>query len=154
MLKVYVLIGVPGSGKSTWVNNQTLVEEYTYVSTDFWVEQFAKAANTSYTEIFEKVMPDAIEQMLEQVRLSRKYNANIIWDQTSTTIASRKKKFKMLPDYEHVAVVFPTPDRAELDRRLANRPGKVVPVEVVDSMIAGFQMPTLAEGYKQIIIVK
>ena len=154
MLKVYVLIGVPGSGKSTWVNNQTLVEEYTYVSTDFWVEQFAKAANTSYTEIFEKVMPDAIEQMLEQVRLSRKYNANIIWDQTSTTIASRAKKFKMLPNYEHIAVVFPTPDRAELDRRLANRPGKVVPVEVVDSMIAGFQMPTLAEGYKQIIIVK
>ena len=154
MLKVYVLIGVPGSGKSTWVNNQTLVEEYTYVSTDFWVEQFAKAANTSYTEIFEKVMPDAIEQMLEQVRLSRNYNSNIVWDQTSTTIASRKKKFKMLPDYEHVAVVFPTPDRAELDRRLANRPGKVVPVEVVDSMIAGFQMPTLAEGYKQIIIVK
>ena len=99
-------------------------------------------------------MPDAIEQMLEQVRLSRNYNSNIVWDQTSTTIASRKKKFKMLPDYEHVAVVFPTPDRAELDRRLANRPGKVVPVEVVDSMIAGFQMPTLAEGYKQIIIVK
>ena len=154
MLKVYVLIGVPGSGKSTWVNNQTLVEEYTYVSTDFWVEQFAKAANTSYTEIFEKVMPDAIEQMLEQVRLSRNYNSNIVWDQTSTTIASRKKKFKMLPYYEHIAVVFPTPDRAELDRRLANRPGKVVPVEVVDSMIAGFQMPTLAEGYSQIIIVK
>ena len=154
MLKVYVLIGVPGSGKSTWVNNQTLVEEYTYVSTDFWVEQFAKAANTSYTEIFEKVMPDAIEQMLEQVRLSRNYNSNIVWDQTSTTIASRKKKFKMLPYYEHIAVVCPTPDRAELDRRLANRPGKVVPVEVVDSMIAGFQMPTLAEGYSQIIIVK
>jgi predicted kinase len=153
MPKAYILIGVPGSGKSTWVNNQTLVEDYTYVSTDFWVEQFAKAANTSYTEIFESVMPAAIEQMLEQVRLSRKYNANIVWDQTSTTIKSRAKKFKMLPDYEHIAVVFDTPDRAELNRRLANRPGKVVPVEVVDSMIAGFQMPTLAEGYKQIIII-
>jgi predicted kinase len=153
MPKAYILIGVPASGKSTWVNNQTLVEDYTYVSTDFWVEQFAKAANTSYTEIFESAMPYAIDQMLEQVRLSRKYNANIIWDQTSTTVKSRAKKFKMLPNYEHIAVVFPTPDRAELNRRLANRPGKVVPVEVVDSMIAGFQMPTLAEGYKQIIII-
>lgn len=153
MPKVYVLVGVPGSGKSTWTNTQTLVEDYTHVSTDFWVEQYAKAAGVTYTEIFESVMPDAIEQMLHQVELSRNYNADIIWDQTSTTIASRAKKFRMLPEYEHIAVVFPTPDRAELDKRLANRPGKVVPVEVVDSMIAGFQMPTLAEGYKQIIIV-
>jgi predicted kinase len=150
----YQLIGVPGAGKSTWVNNQILVEHYTYVSTDYWVDKFAKAANTTYTEIFESVMPDAIEQMLEQVRLARKYNANIIWDQTSTTIASRKKKFKMLPDYDHIAVVFDTPDRDELNRRLANRPGKIVPVEVVDSMIARFQMPTVAEGYNQIIIIK
>ena len=153
MPKVYVLVGVPGSGKSTWANSQTLVEDYTYVSTDFWVEQFAKAAGTTYAEIFESVMPDAIEQMLEQVRLSRKYNANIVWDQTSTTIASRAKKFNMLPNYEHIAIVFDTPDRAELDKRLANRPGKTIPSEVVDSMIAKFEMPTLEEGYKQIIII-
>jgi predicted kinase len=150
----YQLIGVPASGKSTWVNNQTLIEDYIYVSTDYWVEQYAIASNTTYTEIFDTAMPYAIDQMSEQVRLSRKYKANIIWDQTSTTIASRKKKFKMLPDYEHIAVVFSTPDRTELDRRLANRPGKVVPVEIVDSMIARFEMPTLAEGYKEIIIVK
>jgi predicted kinase len=150
----YQLIGVPASGKSTWVNAQTLIEDYTYVSTDFWVEQYAKTVDMTYTEVFDVAMPYAIEQMLEQVKLSHKYNANIIWDQTSTTIASRAKKFKMLPNYEHIAVVFSTPDRAELDRRLASRPGKVVPVEIVDSMIARFEMPTLAEGYKEIIIVK
>jgi len=149
----YQLVGVPGAGKSTWVNNQILMDDYTYVSTDYWVEQYAKSQDMTYSDVFEVAMPYAIEQMLEQVRLSRKYNSNIIWDQTSTTIASRRKKFNMLPNYEHIAVVFPTPERSELDVRLSGRIGKHVPKSVVDSMIEGFQMPTLEEGFKEILIV-
>lgn len=149
----YQLIGVPGVGKSTWVKTQTLVEHHTVVSTDYWVEQYAKSVDMTYSEVFKTAMPYALEQMLEHVRLSAKYNVDIIWDQTSTTIASRKKKFAMLPDYDHIAVVFITPDRSELDVRLSGRPGKHIPKNVVDSMIAGFEMPTLAEGYKDILIV-
>jgi hypothetical protein len=56
----------------------------------------------------------------------------------------------MLPDYEHIAVVFQTPNADELARRLASRPGKNIPAGVVKSMIRGFQMPTEAEGFKEI----
>lgn len=149
----YQLVGVPGAGKSTWVKNQTRLLGLTIVSTDYWVEQYAKSQDMTYSDVFEVTMPYAIEQMLEQVRLASKYNHSIVWDQTSTTIASRKKKFNMLPNYEHVAVVFITPSRDELDVRLSGRPGKHVPKNVVDSMIAGFQMPTLEEGFKEIVIV-
>ena len=149
----YQLVGVPGVGKSTWVKNQTHLLGLTIVSTDYWVEQYAKSQAMTYSDVFEVAMPYAIEQMLEQVRLASKYNHSIVWDQTSTTIASRKKKFHMLPNYEHVAVVFITPNRDELDVRLSGRPGKHVPKNVVDSMIAGFQMPTLEEGFKEIVIV-
>jgi predicted kinase len=149
----YQLVGVPGVGKSTWVKNQTRLLGLTIVSTDYWVEQYAKSQDMTYSDVFEVAMPYAIEQMLEQVRLASKYNHSIVWDQTSTTIASRKKKFNMLPNYEHIAVVFITPLRGELDVRLSGRPGKHVPKNVVDSMIAGFQMPTLEEGFKEIVIV-
>lgn len=149
----YQLVGVPGAGKSTWVKNQTRLLGLTIVSTDYWVEQYAKSQDMTYSDVFEVAMPYAIEQMLEQVRLASKYNHSIVWDQTSTTIASRKKKFNMLPNYEHVAVVFITPNRDELDVRLSGRPGKHVPKNVVDSMIAGFEMPTLKEGFKEIIVV-
>ena len=149
----YQLVGVPGVGKSTWVKNQTRLLGLTIVSTDYWVEQYAKSQDMTYSDVFEVTMPYAIEQMLEQVRLASKYNHSIVWDQTSTTIASRKKKFNMLPNYEHIAVVFITPLRGELDVRLSGRPGKHVPKNVVDSMIAGFQMPTLEEGFKEIVIV-
>lgn len=149
----YQLVGVPGVGKSTWIKTQTRLLGLTIVSTDYWVEQYAKSVDATYSEVFEVAMPYAIEQMLESVRLAQKFNQNIIWDQTSTTIASRRKKFNMLPNYDHIAVVFITPDRSELDVRLSGRPGKHIPKNVVDSMIAGFQMPTLAEGYKDIHVV-
>jgi gluconate kinase len=56
----------------------------------------------------------------------------------------------MLRDYEHIAVVFKTPERDELDARLASRPGKNIPQEVVSSMISTFELPTKEEGYKEV----
>jgi predicted kinase len=56
----------------------------------------------------------------------------------------------MLPDYHHIAVVFKTPPREELDRRLANRPGKEIPKHVLASMIKNFEIPTEEEGFKEI----
>ena len=56
----------------------------------------------------------------------------------------------MLPDYEHIAVVFKTPEPEELARRLASRPGKNIPAHVMRSMIDNFEMPTLDEGFTQV----
>jgi hypothetical protein len=56
----------------------------------------------------------------------------------------------MLPDYEHIAVVFRTPNLDELKQRLANRAGKDVPWPVVQGMIDGWEEPTLEEGFKEI----
>ena len=75
---------------------------------------------------------------------------DIIWDQTSTTQASRAKKLRMLPDYWPIAVVFATPAVAVLKKRLDNRPGKDIPWEVVKGMIDNFEYPTTDEGFKEI----
>ena len=42
MNKLYVLIGVPGSGKSTWIKNQEWAKDCVVVSTDEFVEDYAK----------------------------------------------------------------------------------------------------------------
>ena len=65
-------------------------------------------------------------------------------------LASRARKFGMLPDYEHIAVVFATPEHKELERRLKSRPGKEIPEHVIASMIAGWDEPTEEEGFTQI----
>jgi hypothetical protein len=74
----------------------------------------------------------------------------VIWDQTSTTVSSRARKFRALPEYEHIAVVFATPDLKELDRRLKSRPGKKIPKAVAWDMIVGFEMPDEGEGFTEI----
>jgi predicted kinase len=151
MPKLYVLVGVPASGKSTWVSKQDWdLSKVAYISTDVYVEDHAKKIGKTYSEVFKDFMPDAIAMMMEDVRAAKREGKDIIWDQTSTTIASRTRKFNMLPGYEHIAVVFRTPARDELDVRLSGRPGKHIPKNVVDSMIAGWDEPELDEGFKEI----
>ena len=150
MPKCYQLIGVPGSGKSTWFKNQEWTDGCYYISTDKHVEAYALAHGKTYSEVFEDYMPTAVENMTEEVIRARDAGIDIIWDQTSTTVASRLKKFRMLPDYEHIAVVFETPSRIELKRRLDSRPGKEIPEAVIEGMLASFEMPTEEEGFKEI----
>ena len=150
MKKCYQLVGVPGSGKSTWIKDQIWALGLTVVSTDAFVEDYARAQGKTYSEVFKDYMPTAVDLMAEQVVRARTLNHSVIWDQTSTTVASRRRKFNMLPDYEHIAVVFNTPGQKELTRRLASRPGKHIPWEVIQGMINNFEMPTLAEGFSEI----
>ena len=150
MPKCYQLVGVPGSGKSTWIANQDWAKDCVVVSTDAFVEDYAKECGTTYSEVFDDYMPTAVKLMADQVVRAREAGRDIIWDQTSVSISSRTKKFNMLPDYEHIAVVFGTPDSDELDRRLASRPGKTIPKNVIRSMIKNFDMPSEDEGFKEI----
>ena len=150
MAKCYQLVGVPGAGKSTWIKNQDWAKDCSIVSTDMWVEMEAERLGLTYNEVFKDYMPQAVKLMAIQVENARDLGRDIIWDQTSTTVNSRKKKFNMLRDYEHVAVVFRTPARDELDVRLSGRFGKHIPKNVVDSMIAGWQEPTVDEGFVEV----
>ena len=150
MPKVYVLVGVPGSGKSTWIKNQDWALGMTIVSTDAFVEDYARAQGKTYSEVFTEYMPTAVGLMAEQVIFAREHGHTVIWDQTSTTVKSRARKFHMLPNYEHIAVVFKTPDHTELMRRLMSRPGKEIPDHVIASMIASWEMPTEEEGFTEI----
>lgn len=153
MPKCYQLIGVPGSGKSTWIKNQTWALGLNVVSTDTWVDDYAKRMGKTYSEVFDEYMPVAVKLMADHARFCQAKGLDVIWDQTSITIASRRRKFNTLPDYEHIAVVFPTPDMDELERRLASRPGKNIPPNVIQSMINGFEQPTMDEGFTEIIYV-
>lgn len=154
MPKCYQLIGVPAAGKSTWYKNQDWLgddkKDHKYVSTDQHVEGYARDHGKTYSEVFVEYMPTAIKQMMVNVNMASAYRLDIVWDQTSTTVTSRVRKFNALPDYEHIAVVFKTPEHKELMRRLMSRPGKEIPDHVIASMIASWEEPTLEEGFTEI----
>jgi predicted kinase len=149
-MKCYQLIGVPAAGKSTWIKSQDWAKDLPVVSTDNFVEAYAKEQGKTYNEVFKDYMPIAVRLMANQALVCQANGLDVIWDQTSTTVKSRMKKFNTLPKYEHIAVVFKTPDEEELARRLASRPGKNIPDNVMRTMINGFEMPTEEEGFKEI----
>jgi predicted kinase len=150
MNKCYQLIGVPGSGKSTWIKDQIWTLGLTVISTDVFVEDYAQECGSTYSEVFDDYMPRAVELMANQVVFAREHGHTVIWDQTSTTVKSRARKFNALPDYEHIAIVFRTPELSILKERLASRPGKEIPWAVVQGMIDNWEEPTKEEGFKEI----
>ena len=149
-MKCYQLIGVPGAGKSTWIKNQDWAVDIPVVSTDNFVEAYALAEGKTYNEVFKDYMPIAVKLMANQALICQANGLDVISDQTSTTRISRTRKFNTLPKYEHIAVVFKTPEKDELAKRLLSRPGKLIPDHVMRSMIDGFEMPTEDEGFTEI----
>ena len=150
MPKCYQLIGVPGAGKSTWIKDQIWTLGLTVVSTDPFVEDYARAQGKTYSQVFSDYMPIAVKLMANQALICQANGLDVIWDQTSTTAVSRIRKFNTLPKYEHIAIVFRTPDLDVLKARLAGRPGKEIPWEVVQGMIDNWEEPTEEEGFKEI----
>lgn len=152
---LYVLVGVPGSGKSTWIGHQTFNWDNTVVvSTDIFVERYAMSVGKTYNEVFEDYMPTAIGLMAESAQLAFAEGKDVVWDQTSTTIKTRARKLRMAPDtYIKIAVVFNTPSLT-VHAKMLDRPGKVIPTEVIQDMVARFEMPTVEEGFDKVIIAR
>lgn len=141
MPKVYMMIGVPGSGKSTWINNQSWTHECVLVSTDKLIEIEAGRQGKTYNGVFHDYIKEATRLMEEDIRLAVEAGKDIIWDQTNTSRKSRKAKLALVPGYYKIAVVFDTPPTEEWERRLANRPGKIIPKGALTAMLDGFEFP-------------
>jgi len=150
MPKLYMLIGVPGAGKSTWIKNRTWADKTTVVSSDRFIDEEAERQGKTYNEVFSDYVKIATKLMENHALVAQANGLDIIWDQTNTSIKSRKPKLAMLPDYEKIAVYFNTPEPEILAWRLENRPGKSIPWDVMRSMIDNLQAPTEEEGFKEI----
>jgi predicted kinase len=159
MPSLYMLVGVPGSGKSTWLNHQFERgffhdDTHKVISTDNIIEHQAKALGKTYDDVFQDTIKEAQKMADERARKYFEQGFHVIWDQTNTTIKTRAKKLRMVPEgYAKFAVWFDTPEIAELSRRLKNRPGKTIPDHIVSNMMIGLEPPTLNEGFANVLYV-
>jgi predicted kinase len=155
-----MLVGVPGSGKSTWIEKRGYGDEgqgrdITVLSTDYFIEVVAKQKSLTYDDVFKDTIKNAERKLWDDLKYATDRDDNIIWDQTNLTRKSRAKKLIMIPDhYEKIAVIFQTPHREELISRLAHRSlneGKTIPQNVIDNMIDTLEYPELSEGFDRVI---
>ena len=160
-MKGIIMVGVSGSGKSTWVNSH---KEYIVCSTDFVIEQLAEKMGISYTEafnyiqnkkkfdyittkFFEKIHECILNDkdfVIDRTHLKRNIRISLINELKTFAIENGKH-------LELFAVSFELP-KTTIFERLKNREktGKFIPKEVILDQINSFNIPTTDEGFDAI----
>jgi predicted kinase len=145
-----ILIGIPRSGKSTWIKNNVTTE--VVISRDDILMQFAskKYGTTTYSDCFKAVSSDdqlEIDSLLNQkFQGSVRENKDIVVDMTNMSRKSRRRwgaSFKG----KRKAIVFAT-EFSEIVRRNEQDKieiGKYIPEHVLFSMSKNFVYPQYDE---------
>jgi tRNA uridine 5-carbamoylmethylation protein Kti12 len=145
---VFILCGLPGSGKSTW--RERFVAEFDSnekpytVSTDDVVEEWAKQLNQTYAETWlqmrEQLEPMLMAQMCEAMKHDK-----VVVDSTNLTAAKRNRIIDILgPDCKYFVVDFTgvgMPTILQRNKERAAR-GRSLPLEVLHSMDTIMEQPS------------
>lgn len=137
---VYVMIGAPASGKSTYAQNL----QGRIVSSD------AIRAELYGDESIQGNSADVFKVFYNKARAELAKGNDIILDATNLTIKNRKNVFNNLKGYncKYIAVVCSSSLETLLERN-KNR-FRVVPENVVARMYKSFQEPSYEEGFDEI----
>lgn len=143
-----MLCGIPTSGKSTYVQklkNMKYWENAVVLSTDNYIEEYAKRVGQTYNEVFDDVISDATRELELQLNMAKDKGKDIIWDQTNLTKKARRNKLRKIPSfYCRTAVCFQITLEEALERN-KNRQGKFIPESILKRMYHQFEIPTIRE---------
>jgi tRNA uridine 5-carbamoylmethylation protein Kti12 len=157
------MVGLPAMGKSTLVTFEELLYEkidlplFVY-STDNILERIANQLGKTYNDVFEKHIKSATAEADIDLAYAIKERQDIIWDQTNLGVGKRRKIINRMKQAGYQVrcdcIVPPEEghfsDLKDWKYRLANRPGKTIPNEILSKMYKSFVMPTIEEGFDMI----
>lgn len=151
-----MLIGLPGSGKSTWLKNQRDYHAMV-LSTDKHIEHFAGENATTYNEVFASTIKDAEKKLLADLAAAIKNEQSIIWDQTNLNTKTRAKKLAKIPTiYHKEAIVFLTSDKIlDIINEDRKKVGRSIPQHIFESMKKNFSVWDIEkEGFNKITYIE
>lgn len=165
MQKLIMTIGLPGSGKTTYINEfyqlvnaGTLPDARTlaYLSSDYYIECEAARLNKNYNEVFNDKIKEATANLEKNLQAALSMKQSILWDQTNLSVKSRKGKLNKIPDdYRRIALYFvPNIDRVLEINTERYKFGRDLPEGILKNMINSIQEPTFDEGFDTIIKVE
>ena len=148
-----IMVGLPGSGKSIIARLINCCNQYAIMSLDDIIEDYARQANNTYSEVFEKYVARAAKQLENKIESVIIDGKDIIFDQTNLSIYSRHRIIRELSNYTITAIVV-TEQESVISERLRIRgelTGKIIPDNVIAGMKSRFEFPSLSEGFNKII---
>lgn len=145
---LYVTIGLPASGKSTYYKKNFSLEQVTYISSD------AIRKELYGTEKCQDNPSKVFSLMRERTIAALKDGKDVYYDATNV---SRKRRIEFLNNKEFknvkkVALFFAVPFNTCCNYNSLRE--RVVPKEVIERMYKHFNVPQLKEGFDSISIIR
>ena len=148
---LYITVGLPGSGKSTYAKNFIKDKEIEYLSSDELRAVYGKS------EEDQTVTPLVFGHIKRKVDEFLKDGKNVLVDATSVNRKERSDYIKTAKKYgaKVVAIVFKMDRQGLIDRnkKRGEQGGRVVPDWVIDKMLNKFEEPSYDEGIDVMIYV-
>jgi predicted kinase len=156
------MVGVSGSGKTTWVNSH---KQYTVCSTDSIIEELANNMGVSYTEAFEyiqnkKKFEYITQKFFEKIRNCILNDEDFVIDRTHLKRHIRISLINELRtiaiengrQLELSAISFEIPEKTIFERlkKREKKTQKLIPKQVIYEQINSFNVPTNDEGFNHI----
>jgi len=144
--EVICLIGISGSGKSTYIQSHPELKDYKILSVDKYLERKKLAYNSLN---YEKEIKKAHDQSLIDMKEYVANENNVIIDMTNLSIVKRSQKLSKFPTtkYKKKAIVFLNGMKS-IEINLKKREGKKIPPEVIKKQLESFELPTLEEFHE------
>jgi len=140
MSTIYIAVGLPGSGKSTYAKNFIKDKDIEYLSSDD-----------------QTVTPLVFGHIKRKVDEFLKDGKNVLVDATSVNRKERADYITTAKKYgaKVVVLVFKMDRQGLIDRnkKRGQEGGRVVPDWVIDKMLAKYEEPSTSEGIDEIIYV-
>ncbi len=148
---LYITVGLPGSGKSTYAKEFIKGKEIEYLSSDSLRAVYGKS------EEDQTVTPLVFGHIKRKVDEFLKDGKNVMVDATSVNRKERSDYINTAKKYgaKVVAIVFKMDRQGLIDRnkKRGEQGGRVVPDWVIDKMLAKFEEPSYSEGIDVMIYV-
>jgi predicted kinase len=163
-LRVQVLVGISGSGKSTYTKEHCIEN---ICATDKFVENLGKERGLNYSDTFEMLQMnnqfgEITKLFYNEIEDNIKNGREFIIDRTNLTVESRASLLRQLRVWGKLydvnlfieAVVF-NPDLTIIMHRLEKREkieDKKIPDDVIAKQVDVFELPTDGEDFDMVMI--
>lgn len=146
---IIMLVGVPGSGKSTYAEKLIIQNKGNYISlsSDNFREKL-------FGNINEQNKNDIVFKEMKKETIKNLSNGKtVIYDATNIKRKNRISLLSEIKDYynEATAIIFATPYEICISRN--GKREREVPIHIIINMIKSFEVPMIQEGFNHIEII-